>query len=433
MCGRSVRVAMTVGLAATLATAAAAQSQPRPPGPPPVATVTMDDAVRLALERNQSLRAQRLTIDESKADELTASLKPNYTLSGGVDGFPVFTPSFMTRDYFANVTQYSASVDHVFERGDKRDKRILTAQDTTDVTTKNVIDAERQLRFQTQQAFVSVLLAKSSLSLAQQDAQSFTQTVDASRTRVAAGDLAEGDFLKISLQKLQFDQDVTAAELALVQAKASLRQLLGYETVVEDFDVVGDLAHTKITVTLESLKQAALASRPDLLAAQSGLKLATDQVALATGNRARDVDGSLNYVRNGFGPISTLGVGVSFALPFGDRNQGNIAHAQIAVEQARQTEAAARATVLTDVVSAFAQYQTNEKVLTLYESGYLDQATQSLDIARYVFDRGAGSLLDLLDAERTYRSIQLTYRQALAAYLTSVYQINFAVGRQVVP
>jgi cobalt-zinc-cadmium efflux system outer membrane protein len=89
--------------------------------------------------------------------------------------------------------------------------------------------------------------------------------------------------------------------------------------------------------------------------------------------------------------------------------------------------------VLTDVASAFAQYQTNEKVLALYESGYLDQATQSLDIARYVFGRGAGSLLDLLDAERTYRSIQLTYRQALAAYLTSVFQLNFVVGRQVVP
>ncbi|HKV98382.1 MAG TPA: TolC family protein [Vicinamibacterales bacterium] len=430
MCGRPVRVGMTVALAATLVTAAAAQTQP---GPPPVATLTMDDAVRLALQHNQSLRAQRLTIDESKADELTASLKPNYTFSGGADGLPVFSPSLMTADFFANVTQYSASLDHVFERGGKRDKRILAAQDTTDVTSKSVADAERQLRFQTQQAFVSVLLAKSALSLAQQDVQSFSQTVEASRVRVAAGDLAEGDFLKISLQKLQFDQDVMSAELALVQTKASLRQFLGYETVIEDFDVVGDLAHTKVTVTLESLRQVALASRPDLLAAQSGVKLATDQVALEIGNRARDVDGSLNYVRNGFGPISTLGAGISFDLPFGDRNQGNIAHAQIAVEQARQIEAATRAAVLTDVASAFAQYQTSEKVLTLYESGYLDQATQSLDIARYVFARGAGSLLDLLDAERTYRSIQLTYRQALAAYLTSIAQLNFVVGRQVVP
>ncbi len=432
MCGRPARVGTMVALAAALATAAAAQTPPQP-GPPPVATLTMDDAVRLALVHNQSLRAQRLTIDESKADEVTASLKPNYTFSAGADGFPVFSPSLMNADFFANVTQYSASLDHVFERGGKRDKRILTAQDTTDVTTKTVADAERQLRFQTHQAFVSVLLAKSALSLAQDDVQSFSQTVEASRTRVAAGDLAEGDFLKISLQRLQFDQDVTAAELALVQAKATLRQLVGYETVVEDFDVVGDLAHTKISVTLESLKQVALATRPDLLAAQSGLKLATDQVALETGNRARDVDGSINYVRNGFGPISTLGGGISFDLPFGDRNQGNIAHAQIAVEQARQTEAATRATVLTEVTSAFAAYQTNEKVLALYESGYLDQATQSLDIARYVFNRGAGSLLDLLDAERTYRSIQLTYRQALAAYLASVFQLNFVVGRQVVP
>jgi cobalt-zinc-cadmium efflux system outer membrane protein len=116
-----------------------------------------------------------------------------------------------------------------------------------------------------------------------------------------------------------------------------------------------------------------------------------------------------------------------------DQNQGNIAHARIAVDQATETEAATRAQVLTDVVSAFAQYQTNDKVLALFESGYLDQAKQSLDIATYVFQRGAGSLLDLLNAERTYRSTELSYRQALAAYVASVFQLNFVVGRQVVP
>jgi cobalt-zinc-cadmium efflux system outer membrane protein len=157
------------------------------------------------------------------------------------------------------------------------------------------------------------------------------------------------------------------------------------------------------------------------------------QVDVEVANRARNIDGSLGYSRNAVGPVSALGVGVSFDLTVHDKNQGNIAHAQIAVDQARETEAATRATVLTDVASAFAQYQTNEKILTLYESGYLDQAKQSVDIATYVFQRGAGSLLTLLDAERTYRSVQQAYRQALAAYVTSLFQLNFVVGKQVIP
>ena len=119
--------------------------------------------------------------------------------------------------------------------------------------------------------------------------------------------------------------------------------------------------------------------------------------------------------------------------PFHDRNQGNIAHSQIAVRQAVEAEAAARFAAVTDVVNAYAALETNQKIVNLYESGYLDQARQSLEITTYVYQHGAGTLLDLLDAERTYRSTELAYRDALAAAMTSLKQINFAVGKQVIP
>jgi cobalt-zinc-cadmium efflux system outer membrane protein len=392
----------------------------------------MDDAVRLALERNQTLRAQRLNIDLSKADEVTAGLKPNPNLSFGFAGFPT-QPSNWSGTFFGQVAQYSGGIDYTFERGGKRDKRITAAQLTTDVTAKSVVDDERQTRFQTQQAFINVQLAKSTLEMAQQNLTSFSTTVETTRARVTAGDLAEGDFLQIQLQMLQFQQDLSSAELGLVQAKATLRQLVGFDTVPEDFDVAGDLAHLKVAVTLDDLRQTALASRPDLQAATASVAQAAAQSNLEIANRAVDVDGNVGYSRNAIGPISAVGVGVSFPWQLHDKNQGNIAHAQVALNQAWETEAATRATVLTDVASAFAQYRTNDKVLTLYESGYLDQAKQALDIATYVFQQGAGSYLTLLDAERTYRSIQLAYRQALAAYVTSVFQINFVVGKQVIP
>ena len=399
----------------------------------PVARLTMDDAVRLAVARNQALQAQRLTVDASKADEVTAALKPNPSLSLGVSGFPAFSYSLYTPDYLKNTLTYDVGASYLLERGGKRKNRILVAQDTTDVAARTVSDAERQLRFQTAQAFISVLLAKSTLDLARQDLQSFTQVVDVNQRRVQAGDLAEGDFYKISLQKLQFEQDVSSAEVGLVQARAVLRQLVGFDSVADTFDVVGDLAHAAQPLNLDDLKRQALDARPDLQAARGGVTLAKNTLALQQSNAKRDISGGIDYLRNDVGPYSSLNVGASIDLPIHDRNQGNIARSEVQIRQATESEQATEYTVLTDVTSAYAGWQTADQVVKIYESGYLDQAKQSLDISQYVFQRGAGSLLDLLDAERTYRDTELGYRQALAAYMTSAAQLNLAVGKQVLP
>ena len=417
--------ALVAGAAVAVPRAAIAQV------PAPATRLTLDQALQMAVARNQALEAQRLAVDMAKADEVTAGLKPNLGVSFGVDGFPLFSPSQINGGFFKDVASYSTSASYLFERGGKRRNRIALAQATTDVTAKAALDAERNVRFQTAQAFVNVLLAKSTLDLAQQNLKSFSEVVDVNRQRVASGDLAEADFYKINLQKLQFEQDVSAAEVGLVQARAGLRQLLGYDAVADDFDVVGELKYTPQTMDLESLKQQALDSRADLQAARSNVDLAKNNVSLQLSNRARDLSGDIDYSHTG--PDNTMGVGVSIDLPIHDRNQGNIAHSQVQLRQATESELAARYLVLTDVVSAYAAWQTSQKVVSLYESGYLNQAQQSLEISRYVYQRGAGSLLDLLDAERTYRDTQLGYRQALAAYMTSVQQLNFVVGKQVLP
>jgi cobalt-zinc-cadmium efflux system outer membrane protein len=424
------RRAVIAAIVAAVPVCARAQTVQPLPGQP-LNRLSMDDAMRLALARNQTLQAQRLTIDQAKADETTADLKPNISVSFGVAGFTPFTPSSINSDFFANVASYSAGVSTLFERGGKRGNRLAFAQATTDVTTKTVTDAERQLRFQTAQAFIGVLLAKSTLELAQQNLKNFSDVVDVNRQRVTAGDLAEADFFKISLQKLQFEQDLSAAEIALLQAKANLRQLVGFETVEENFEPSGELAHTARAFDLEDLKRQAIDARPDLQAARSGVVAAQKSLELEKSNRARDVTGELDYAHTG--PQNVFGVLGAFDLPVRNRNQGNIAKAEVTVRQSSESELAARYLVLTDVVNAYAGWQTAEKVVKLYESGYLDQAKQSLDISQYVFQRGAGSLLDLLDAERTYRDTQLGYRQALSSYMTSVAQLNLAVGKQVMP
>lgn len=390
-------------------------------------SISKEDAVRIALAYNQSLRANRFNIDQSKANEVTASLKPNPSISVGADAFPIFAPQTIR----FNTQIYSASLSYTVERGGKREKRVVVAKDNTQIAAQTVTDNERTLRFQVVQAFINVLLAKSVLVLAKDDLANFSQEVDLNHARLVAGDLAEGDYLKLSIQKLQFEQDVSAAVLGLVQARATLRQLLGYQSVTDDFDVKGTLVHTKPSVTMEDLEKKALESRPDLRAAHTGVTLANDTVSLAFGNRARDWTWGGDY---SFQSPSQSGAGVSFSidLPIHDRNQGEIARSEAAAKQSIETEASTKVGVQTDVVNAYYGLKSNEEIVDLYESGYLKQASDSRDISTYAFQRGAASILDLLDAERSYRATQLAYRQALAAQMIAIEQLNQAAGAQVI-
>jgi len=394
--------------------------------PPPL---TLDEAIRLALEHNQSLRAQRLNIDQARANEITAALKPNPVFTNLNEDFQIFAPSSLTLDNIKTNQEFTNSITYTLERGGKRLKRVQVAQDTTDVTARTVSDAERQLRFQVAQAFIGVLLARSNLEFAREDLSNFAQVVNINQSRLAAGDISEADYLKIALQKLQFEQDVSAAEIALVQGKAALRQLVGFETVPEDFTVAGELTRHKYNITQAELERQALLERPDLQAAQSAVKLAEDTLKLAYGNRARDLTWEGEYKRNG--TINGVGFGLSIEIPIHDRNQGEIARSKVAQRQAFVAAEAAQIAVLTDVRSAYSGYRTSDQVVSLFESGYLKQATDSREISNYAYLKGAASLLDLLDAERSYRATQLAYRQGLAAYMTSIEQINFVVGKKV--
>jgi cobalt-zinc-cadmium efflux system outer membrane protein len=396
----------------------------------PPKSISMDDAVRIALAYNQSLRAQRLNVDESKAEEITALLKPNPTFSSLVDTIPIFSPATIRFD-----TQiYSEGLSYTQERGGKREKRGVVARDNTQSAAQTVTDNERTLRFQVVQAFINLLLAKSVVQLSKDDLANFSQEVELNHARVVAGDLAEGDYLKLSIQKLQFEQDVSAAQLGLVQARATLRQQLGYQSVADDFDVTGALVHQKQLLTLDGLQSKALQNRPDLQAAHTGVKLANDTVSLAFGNRAKDWTWGTDYTFQSIGPNgigNAIGFSWSVDIPIHDRNQGEIARSQAAVRQSVEMESSTQVAVLTDVVNAWYGLRSNEEIVTLYESGYLDQATQSRDITNYAYRHGAATILDVLDAERSYRATQLAYRQALAAHMIAAEQVNEAVGTQV--
>lgn len=388
--------------------------------------LTLDDAIQLAIQHNHSLKAAQTTILQNQAQETTANLRPNPVISFGEQYFPFFQPNEFSGEYIDNNAEFDVGLSYLFERGNKRQHRLQAAQDQTAVTRSQVADNERTLAFNVASQFFSVQLAESTLDLALQDQNSFQKTVDISEARYKAGDISEADYLKIELQFLQFQSDVSQAQLSKVQALVGLRQLLGYQTVPEDFDVSADFDYAPVSVKLEDLQAKALENRPDFRAAVQGVVAAKSQHELARANGKRDVTGAFTYAHTG--GVSTADFSASWDLPIFDRNQGEIARTNYVINQAQELQLAASDQVMSDVLDAYENVRQNDKVITLYRSGYLDAAQKSRDITEYSYKRGAASLLDFLDAERSFRAAQLGYRQTLAAYLTAVEQLRESVG-----
>jgi cobalt-zinc-cadmium efflux system outer membrane protein len=442
-------------LAACLAGGANAQSQAAPnpaqtppqgtaasqaPAPPPQALaqnnhasvrISIEEAIQMALQHNHNLLAMRSTIQQSQAEEITANLRPDPVLLGDALFLPFFQPSDFNSSFLSNSAEFDLGVSYLFERGKKRQHRLEAAKDQTAVATSQVADDERTLTFDVAQDFIDVELAESTLDLAQQDLSSFQNTVTISQAQYQAGDISEDDLLKIKLQMLQFQTDVSQARLGTVQGLSDLRQLIGYESVPADYDVAGQFEYQQVAGNLEDFQMAALQKRPDLRAAQQGVTAANSQYTLQKAIGKRDVTAQVNYTH--VSEANTASIFGQIQLPIFDRNQGEIARAGYAINQAQQQEQYTNDQVLTDVRDAYESLRSNEEIVGLYRSGYLDEAQQDRDISEYAYRRGAASLLDFLDAERSYRATQLAYRQSLASYLLSLEQLREAVGTRSLP
>lgn len=393
--------------------------------------ISLEDAIKLALQHNHTLQAARTTIQQSQAEEITANLRPNPTLGWDAQFLPLFQPTQGNSNYFDQNAQFDIGLSYLFERGKKRQHRLQAALDVTAQTTSTVTDNERTLIFTVASDFVNVQLAEATLALAAKDRKSFQNTVDISEARLKAGDMSEGDFLKIKLQMLQFETDYSQGELARVQALIALRQQLGFESISADYDVAGELDYEPVKSKREDLDVLALKQRPDLRAAQQGVTAAQSQYELQRAIGKQDFTATADYSHTS--GVNSVSFFFSIPLAFFNRNQGEIARTRYAITQAQETEKAAEEQVMSDVGNSFENLQTNDQIIKLYRSGYLDAAKQSLDISEYAYKRGAASLLDFLDAERSFRATQLAYLQSLATYETAVEQLREAVGTRNLP
>jgi len=378
-----------------------------------IRSLTAEQAVELALQRNLTLRAQSLSIASGKANEVTAGLRPN----------PVFVSA--SQDFTAGVSQ-------LFERGDKRQRRIDSARLSTEIAASDFTDVRRDLVFSVRKTFTDALLAKSNLELAQDNLKNFQEVEAINRIRFEKGDISGADLLKIELQKLQFQNDVADATLALKTARTTLRTLINTPELIEDFSIEGELGFREFDASLADLKGLAFRNRPDLRSAEILKKKTDADIRLAIANSYTDVSLALGYhhtepgIPSSINPLfpagsqeNSVGFGFTFPIRIFDRNQGEIA---------RTRAEALRNQVGSEVEIGYSAFRTSLDRVRLYEDIYLNRAKESREIAQLAYRRGATSILDLLEAERTYRGVQLAYRQALANYLTNLYQLSAAVG-----
>ena len=413
-------VALLVGSTGTLAHAQKAQTW---------------DEVRARFEANNpTLLADKLTIDESKAQEITAFLRPNPSVSLTADGTQIAPYKGVWRPFAG--TYETPSISYLHERQHKRELRLESAQKGTLIAESSHADLDRTLLFNLRGAFVSTLQAKAVLQLAKDNLDYYDHVLAISRDRFNAGDIAQLDLDRLELQRVQYESDVQVAEVNLRTAKIQLLTLLNDRTPIEQFDVAGRFDFNEQLMPQDEFRKIALDTRPDLRAAMEAVDKAQTDHKLAVANGSTDPTLSAWYTHNSsnnnpFG-INTLGVSVAIPLRVFDRNQGEKLRTQLDVDRNQRLLDAARAGIYSDVDSAYTTVNSNLILLQPYKKKYLQQAVRVRDTVFFAYQHGGASLLDFLNAQSDYRIVELSYVTLIGAYLTSAAQLNMAVGREVI-
>ena len=378
---------------------------------------------------NPTLRAGQIGIDESRAQEITANLRPNPNLTILADQIDPFNggPPHGPFAYFLS----AGTVSQLWERQHKRGLRLESAQKATSIATSAQADLERNLLFNLRGAFVETLQEKAILSLAKENLAYYDHVLDVNRERYKAGGIAQVDLKRLELQRVQYLSDLQTAEVNLRVAKIQLLMLLNDQTAVEQFDVVGPFDFTEQLPSLSDVRQAALDTRPDLKAALQSIDKAKTDYRLAVANGSTDPVLGVDVGRNP--PIDAyLGFSVSIPLRIFDRNQGEKRRTQLDIDRNDRLAAAARAQVFNDVDSAYATVNSAVILLKPYKDQYLEEALSVRDTISFSYQHGAASLLDFLNAQADYRSVQVNYLNLVASYLSAASQLNLAVGREVI-
>ncbi len=389
------------------------------------APVTMQQAVEQVLAHNPVLLAAQQNLLSMKGQEVEAGLRanPNLFLAG--------SDITLSADNPASPYGYTAGVNRLFERGQKRRWRLDSARATTAQTEGQYHDQIRQVTLQAKQSFTNLLLAKATLKLAQDNLSSYRHVLQINHDRYDAGDIGKLDYERLDLQLAQFESDESSAEMNLVQASDQLQTLMGIVNPTRTFDIAGDLMPPVVSSTLTDLEQKALAARPDYQAAQAAVRVADANVKLAYANGTTDptLEGDYNRAAS----YNSAGFSVSIPLRIFDRNQGNKETSKYLAQSNRFSEIAAQNQVYSDVDQAWIGYTTSKVLSDRYNGHYLDEAKDVLSIAQFAYEHGGLALVDYLNALQDDRTTSLNALNSYAQTWTAIHQLSAAAATEVIP
>jgi cobalt-zinc-cadmium efflux system outer membrane protein len=427
-------LALAANLSAQSAPGRAPQPQTSQTSPPQNQIWNWDNVKEIFQLNNTTLQANRLNIDELKAQEITANLRPNPDFTLSADGTQI-TPSNGRWQPFAG-TFVSPGVSYLFERRNKRGLRFEAAKQGTAIGVAQQSDSERTLLFNLRSAFVGVLQAKAVLRLAQDNLDYYDKLLKISRDRFQGGDIARMDLDRLELQRLQYESDLQTALVNLRTTKINLLALLDDRRPVDSFDLEGSYDFREDILALDDYRKDALDARPDLRAAALSVQQAETNFKLAEADGSTDPTIGVWFTHNGSfnnpDALNTIGASVNIPLRIFDRNQGEKLRSKIDINRNEKLREGTETQVYSDVDSAYATLASNITLLKPYKRQYLEQAVRVRDTILFSYQHGGASLLDFLNAESEYRTVELSYVNLIGSYLTAAAQMNLAVGREVI-
>lgn len=425
-----LRAITTVMLTLSLSVSVCAQT-PTVAGPPMSASqipdyVSLESATELFLRKNLTLEAARLEVGVAEAERVGARLRPRPGLTISAENLRVSGETPASR-----LHEYGVALAQPIELGNRRALRIELAERTVSVAEARLTEVLRRQLFDLKRTYYESVLARVLLAIEQENRDNFEGLVKFNTARFEEGFIAEGDLLKVRLERTKFDFAVANAELAFRKTKIRLLELLGephFERAAQ-IEVSNHLQVPIISLDLAQLRESALANRPELKVAEAVVALAQSATKLERSRAKGEVTPYVGYKR--VGVDNTVLAGVSVPLPFGNRNQSGIARTEAEQKVTETNVRLVRNRALAEVEAAYRAYESAREQVRAYEAGLLRQADETREIQLGAYQEGAAELITLIEAQKTRTEIRASYYRAIFDYYTSIFQLELATGTDI--
>jgi cobalt-zinc-cadmium efflux system outer membrane protein len=388
--------------------------------------LSLEAATEQFLRKNLAVEAARLEIGVAEAERIGARLRPRPGITVSAENLRLSGETPANR-----LHEYGLLVAQPIELGNRKALRMEVAERTVSISETRLTEVLRRQLFDLKRTYYESVLAGVLLGIEQENRDNFEGLVKFNTVRFEEGFIAEGDLLKVRLERTKFDFAVANAELSLRRAKIRLLESIGerdFERAVR-VDISNRLQVPAVELNLMQLKETALVNRPEIKVAEAEVALVQSTIKLERSRAKGEITPYAGYKR--VGVDNTLLAGVTVPLPIGNRNQSGIARAEAEQKVSETNVSLVRNRTLAEVESAYRAYETAREQVRAYETGLLKQADESREIQLAAYQEGATELITLIEAQKTRTEIRANYYRAIVDYYTSIFQLELATGTDI--